>query len=109
MSTIKFEGTGFNVEYWKKFSQSDFVTTLLKSKIYSNYSQADRKKMFEEVHKQITGGNTVGTKKETSDITRTATADKVVQHTGSSDNDSRTNDAGNIRVQPGTTTERAPQ
>lgn len=39
---IVLDGTAFNVDYWKQYDQKAFISECIKSKVFKQYSEAER-------------------------------------------------------------------
>lgn len=50
---VKLDGSSFSVNYWKDFSEKDFVSENIKSGVYKAYLDKDRRAMLKEVYKRI--------------------------------------------------------
>ena len=51
--TIIFENTGFSVEYWGRFTESEFIKQGMKQRVFKQYTDDVRRELLKQVYQII--------------------------------------------------------
>lgn len=51
--TIIFDNTGFSVEYWGRFTESEFIEQGMKQKVFKQHSDEVRRQLLQQVYQII--------------------------------------------------------
>lgn len=51
--TIIFDNTGFSVEYWSRFTESEFIEHGIEQKVFTQYPDDARRQLLKQVYQII--------------------------------------------------------